>query len=77
MAKSSVREALVLTSALRKSGYLTTKQEDESRNFLMEMTKMIGALISSLQRGPTGSREQDDTDEDLGLPPNPFDSENY
>jgi four helix bundle protein len=77
MAKSSVREALVLTSALRKSGYLTSKQEDDSRNFLMEMTKMIGALISSLQRGPTGSREQDDTDEDLGLPPHPFDSENY
>jgi len=77
MAKSSVRESLVLTSAVKKFGYLTDKQEDESRNFLMELTKMIGALISSLQRGPTAGRETDDSDEDLGLPPHPFDSENY
>jgi len=77
MAKSSVRESLVLTSAVKKFGYLTDKQEDESRNFLMELTKMIGALISSLQRGPTGVRENDDSDEDLGLPPHPFDSEHY
>jgi four helix bundle protein len=77
MAKSSVRESLVLTSAVKKFGYLTDKQEDESRNFLMELTKMIGALISSLQRGPAGTRESEDTDEDLGLPPHPFDSETY
>jgi len=77
MAKSSVRESLVLTSAVKKFGYLTDKQEDESRNFLMELTKMIGALISSLQRGPTAGHSTDDSDEDLGLPPHPFDSENY
>jgi four helix bundle protein len=77
MAKSSVRESLVLTSAVRKFGYLSEKQEEESRNFLMELTKMIGALISSLQRGPTVGREAEDTDDDLGLPPHPFDSENY
>ena len=77
MAKSSVRESLVLTTAVKKFGYLTDKQEDESRNFLMEMTKMIGALISSLQRGPVGSRDSEDSDDDLGLPPHPFDSDNY
>ena len=77
MAKSSVRESLVLTSAVRNYGYLTDKQEDESRNFLMELTKMIGALISSLQRGPAGSREQDDSDDDMELPHNNFDSDNY
>jgi four helix bundle protein len=77
MAKSSVRESLVLTSAVKKFGYLTDKQEDESRNFLMELTKMIGALISSLQRGPTGTIHSDDNDDDLGLPPHPFDSDNY
>jgi hypothetical protein len=77
MAKSSVREALVLTSAVKKFGYLTDKQEDESRNFLMEMTKMIGALISSLQRGPVGTRESEDTDDDLDLPPHPFDTDHY
>ncbi len=77
MAKSSVRESLVLTSAVKKFGYLTDKQEDESRNFLMELTKMIGALISSLQRGPSIGRDSEDLDEDMELPPHPFDSENY
>jgi four helix bundle protein len=77
MAKSSVRESLVLTSAVKKSGYLTDKQEDESRNFLMELTKMIGALISSLQRGPAGIRDSDDSDEDLDVPHQSFDSEHY
>ena len=79
MAKSSVRESLVLTSALKKYGYLTDKQDSESRNYLMELTKMIGALISSLQRGPAGSHEQDNGDDDLDLPhhAHPFDSEHY
>jgi four helix bundle protein len=76
MAKSSVRESLVLTSSVKKYGYLNDKQENESRNFLMELTKMIGALISSLQRGPTGVHESDDSD-DLDLPPHPFDHDNY
>jgi four helix bundle protein len=77
MAKSSVRESLVLTSAVKKFGYLTDSQENESRNYLMELTKMIGALISSLQRGPVGSRDSDDSDDDLDLPPHPFDSKRY
>lgn len=75
MAKSSVRESLVLTSGVKKFGYLTDKQEDESRNFLMELTKMIGALISSLQRGPAGVRDSDDSDEDLDIPHHSFDTE--
>lgn len=77
MAKSSVRESVVLTTSLKKVGYLTEKQENESRNYLMEMTKMLGALIASLQRGPMGTRESDDGDDDLDLPPHPFDTENY
>lgn len=68
MAKSSVRECLVLTTAVKKYGYLNDRQEDESRNYLMELTKMIGALISSLQRGPGGTRDTDDNDDDLDLP---------
>lgn len=63
MAKSSVRECLVYTSTLRNSGLIDNDQDDESRNYLMEMTKMIGALISSLQRGP-GGRHHDDIDND-------------
>ncbi len=77
MAKSSVRECLVMTSTVKKFGYLTDRQEEESRNYLMELTKMIGALISSLQRGPGGSREADDTDDDLDLPHHDLDPDHF
>jgi len=50
MAKSAIRECVVFTSLSVSQGNITEMQEDESRQQLMEMTKMIGALISSLQR---------------------------
>ena len=50
MAKSSVRECLVYTTISHNLNYITDIMTDESRNYLIEMTKMIGALISSLQR---------------------------
>ena len=59
MAKSSVRECVVLTSIFEKQGIMTGTQVEDSRNFLMEMTKMIGALIGSLQRTNNRSREKD------------------
>jgi four helix bundle protein len=48
--KSSLRECVVLTSVLEKQGSLTEYQVEQSRNQLIELTKMIGALIGSLQR---------------------------
>ncbi len=50
MAKSAIRECLVYTSVAYRANLLSDDYEDYSRNQLMEMTKMIGALISSLQR---------------------------
>jgi len=50
MAKTAIRECMVCTSIAFMSGNLSETHEDESRNQLMELTKMIGALISSLQR---------------------------
>lgn len=50
LAKSAIRECLVCTTLAYKATNLTDEQEDISRNQLMEMTKMLGALISSLQR---------------------------
>ena len=50
MAKSSVRECVVFTSISEKQNCLTESMIEESRNQLMEMTKMLGALIGSLQR---------------------------
>jgi four helix bundle protein len=60
MAKSAVRECLVYTSILYKAEMIDNESEEESRNQLMEMTKMIGALISSLQR--TNNKRDDDGD---------------
>lgn len=50
MAKSAVRECLVFSTISLNLDLITESMDNESRNQLMEMTKMIGALISSLQR---------------------------
>jgi len=50
MAKSSIRECVVYTAISRSLNYMTDVSMDESRGQLMELTKMIGALIGSLQR---------------------------
>ena len=50
LAKSAIRECLVFTTLAYKQNSISESQEEESRQQLMEMTKMIGALISSLQR---------------------------
>ncbi len=55
MAKSAIRECLVFTTLSFKQNNITESQEGESRQQLMEMTKMIGALISSLQRTNTSN----------------------
>ncbi|MEI6454763.1 MAG: four helix bundle protein [bacterium] len=61
MAKSSVRECVVLSTVAQSRGFITKQSYDESKNQLMEMTKMIGALIGSLQRSvKPGESEEDD-----------------
>jgi four helix bundle protein len=50
MAKSSVRECVVLSTIALNRSFITSHDFDDSKNYLMEMTKMIGALIGSLQR---------------------------
>lgn len=50
MAKSSIRQCMVYTTLSYGLNIMSDVHEDESRTQLMEMTKMVGALISSLQR---------------------------
>lgn len=50
LAKRVVRECVVLTSLAYKQYLFTEKAYNDSRNQLMEMTKMLSALIGSLQR---------------------------
>jgi four helix bundle protein len=63
MAKSSVRECVVLSTVALKRSFITSPAFDDSKNHLMEMTKMIGALIGSLQR----SVKPDESDDDDSL----------
>ncbi|HOY32443.1 MAG TPA: four helix bundle protein [Bacteroidales bacterium] len=62
MAKSSIRECIVYTSVAGKLGFLSESSVEDSRNALIEMTKMIGALIASLQRNV---KPEDKTDDDF------------
>ncbi len=50
MAKSSVRECVVFTETASRMQLLSENAKEYSRNQLMELTKMIGSLIASLQR---------------------------
>lgn len=63
LAKSSVRECIVLNTICVKRSYFTQMQHDECRNLLIEISKMVGALISSLQR----SKRNDEEDDDEGM----------
>ena len=50
MAKTSIRECVILTSICEKQELFDMVAIDASRNELMELTKMTGALIGSLQK---------------------------
>ena len=77
MAKSSVRECVVHTEIASRYGILTEEAKEHSRNELMELTKMIGSLIDSLQRTSLGyghSEKPSDDGDDLSIPePDDFD----
>jgi four helix bundle protein len=60
LAKSAIRECVVFTSLALKRKFFTTEAADYSRSQLMEMTKMIGALIGSLQRSSSFTAEEED-----------------
>lgn len=49
-AKTAIRRCVVYTTVSFTSGYFSEEEELNGRNQLMELTKMIGALIGSLQR---------------------------
>jgi four helix bundle protein len=63
MAKSSVRECVVLSTIAKNRAFISASAYDDSKNHLMEMTKMIGALIGSLQRSVKPGEHEDDEDD--------------
>lgn len=69
MAKSSVRECVVYTEIAHKLLVMNDDAVEYSRSQLMELTKMVGSLIASLQRnvGGTGREEKEDDFDDTLL----------
>lgn len=60
IAKTAIRECIIYTAVAHGLGLLSDEDSERSRELLMEQTRMIGALIISLQRGSRRSREDDD-----------------
>ncbi len=65
MAKSSVRECVVYTEIASRLGHMDESEKEHSRTQLMEMTKMIGSLVASLQRIAQANREEEDEMSDM------------
>lgn len=64
MAKSSVRECVVYTEIATRLGVMSGDHKEYSVSQMMELTKMIGSLVTSLQRTlPNSGREEDEFDE--------------
>ncbi|MCF0210601.1 MAG: four helix bundle protein [Bacteroidales bacterium] len=58
-AKSNVRQCVVYTSMALKNGIFSEEQSNVSREMLVELTKMIGAMIVSFQRGHKYNNHQE------------------
>ena len=68
IAKTAIRECIVYTAVAASTNLFTEEQTNQSREFLMELTRMIGALIISLQRGSGRRRYSYDADSDSDVP---------
>ena len=65
IAKTAIRECVVYSEVSHNLGIFDDEQYNHSRELLMELTRMLGALIISLQRSAerNGRREeQEETD---------------
>ncbi len=57
ISKTAIRECIVYSEIANRLGLMTDEELAQSRELLMEQTRMIGALIISLQRNPRRSDE--------------------
>ena len=64
MAKSTVRECVVFTEIASRIGVMNDADKEYSRSQLMELTKMIGSLVASLQRN-VSPRDEEIGDDDM------------
>lgn len=61
IAKSAIRECVVYTSIAYKADVISEEDYEKSRELLMEQTRMLGALIVSLQRNLGKKRDVQST----------------
>lgn len=64
ISKTAIRECVVYTEVARNLGLMNDEQHAQSREFLMELTRMLGALIISLQRSAERRHEQSADEQD-------------
>ena len=64
IAKTAIRECVVYTEVAHNLGLMDDEQFDRSREYLMELTRMLGALIISLQRSAERRHESTDDNDD-------------
>ena len=60
IAKTAIRECVVYTELEHNMGIFGEEQYTHSRELLMELTRMLGALIISLQRSSERNTHRDD-----------------
>ena len=60
ISKSAIRECIVYTAIAFNTGLFDEDKCNQSREFLMELTRMLGALIISLQRAAERRHERED-----------------
>ena len=82
ISKSAMRECIISGTVANALGLLSDEDCQQSRELLMELTRMVGALIVSLQRGwfhhPKQDYNRDETranDPEDSMIDNDFDSE--
>ena len=63
IAKTAIRECIVFSTVASDSGLFDRDAHLKSRETLMELTRMVGALIISIQRS-NGGRRRDSDDRD-------------
>ncbi len=66
-AKTAVRECVVFTTLAEQNGLFTEEQVTTSKTTLIEMTKMLGAMVVSLQK-PHNRKNSEDSTEDISTP---------
>jgi four helix bundle protein len=65
MAKSSIRECIVYTAICKNIAIFSEVTAEDSQSYLIEMTKMLGALIASLQKSEKAAGRSEEFDDDI------------